>query len=846
MAYSPDWVGQSTVFPLSYDDVVEMIATQTGGDVASVTTAFNNAGLTPDVLYDTSIPYLRDYGLEISYNSAGLAQGAYLTRGYQGSTSDTIWSTIEELNSNAGGGIVRGTLQTPLNTTIDATTGTTLWSTLNGGVPMTAPQFLFGQVAPAVAAASTGITLGKTIDSLLYNANPDFWDAAGMSALNPDTWSSITAGDDSFLAGAFNFIFGIDPETGNAQAYMDETAFAYLAAYMQSRGAFGEGEYNAQYDRESLAYPVPTYISNPLPFLPPNSIIVHRFLNNQHKYANYTISNSTQPVYCVVWRNSQYPNLSLNFAYISLGEFTVNGYNFITDVPTQKIADRVSSSSTNPEYYVASYIGYMASDVTPIPANNYSQINVPHSMIFTDGSGTTSQETATNLYRYAANVLFDTNTDIVYNAPIEGIGTQAGATTPNLDGVTGVPNTLAALQQQYPDLWNNSVPYSVVNPDGTVTTRNYVPVGWPSISDYTDTQPTTGEQSQTSTLVDPLTATKTLIDTLTKTLTQPDTDTGTPTNPPTTGDGTTPTPTPATGSASSLWAIYHPTQAQVDSFGAWLWSSDFIDQIQKIFNNPMESIIGLHKVYATPVDAGTRNIKVGYLDSGVSSAYITQQYVEVNCGSVKLNEYFGNVYDYDPYTRVMLYLPFCGIVQLNTGDVMRSTIGVKYGVDVLTGACLAMVNVNRDGGGGVLYQYAGNCAVQYPVSSGSYMGIVTGIASVAAGIAGAVATGGAILPAVGGAAGALMNSHTTVQHSGGFSGNAGAMGGKTPYLIVIRPQTKVAANFPELQGYPTNTTVRLSDCSGFVRVKSVRVDTVPATGGEREQIETILKAGVII
>ena len=260
----------------------------------------------------------------------------------------------------------------------------------------------------------------------------------------------------------------------------------------------------------------------------------------------------------------------------------------------------------------------------------------------------------------------------------------------------------------------------------------------------------------------------------------------------------------------------------------------------------MQAIIGLHKIYATPVDAGTATIKVGYLDSQVPSAYVEQQYIEVNCGSVDLYEQFGNVFDYEPFTDVQLYLPFIGIVPLNVADVMRSTISITYGVDILTGACLAMVEVSRDMNNAVMYQYAGNCAVQYPISSGSYMGIVASIISIAGGIAATAATGGGAAPIVLGAAGAAMNAHTNVQHSGSFSGNAGAMGGKIPYLIISRPQTKVAMNFDSMDGYPTNEYVTVGECSGYVKAESVHVINVNATDDELNMISEALYAGIII
>jgi hypothetical protein len=336
---------------------------------------------------------------------------------------------------------------------------------------------------------------------------------------------------------------------------------------------------------------------------------------------------------------------------------------------------------------------------------------------------------------------------------------------------------------------------------------------------------------------------------ITKTIQQTNTQPATPpTNPVDTGTGTSPVPTAPTGSASALWSVYHPTQAQVNSFGAWLWGSPFLTNIGKLFQNPIEGVISLHKVFVLPVDSGSGSIVVGTLDSGVASATVNQQYVEVDCGSVNLGEDFGNVFDYDPYTKVALYLPFIGIVPLNVADVMRSTINVKYGVDIFTGACIAMVSVSRDGNDAVLYQYSGNCAVHYPLSNVQQSQLLSGLITVAAGVGAIVATGGAAAPAAvtGIAGGAMSALHSNVGRSGGFSANAGAMGIKVPYLIIERPQTKVADIFPQLIGYPTNYSIKLGDCSNHVVVKHVHVEGINATESELEQIESLLKTGVLV
>ena len=403
-----------------------------------------------------------------------------------------------------------------------------------------------------------------------------------------------------------------------------------------------------------------------------------------------------------------------------------------------------------------------------------------------------------------------------------------------------------------PLVWDN------VQPDGTNPQKVYVPVATPTASNALNNQPIGGDATRTQqhTQVQPTVDPQTLLDLLTRTMTQtnpqtePATDTDTqtpPSNPVDTGTGGTPTPIGPVGSASALWSVYHPTQAQVNSFGAWLWGSVFTTDIRKLFEDPIQGVISLHKVFAPPVDSGSGNIVVGTLDSGVNSATVTQQYVTVDCGSVTCGEDFGNVFDYAPFTSVSLFLPFIGIVPLDVSDVMRSTIHVIYGVDVFTGACLAMVEISRDGNTVNMYQYSGVASVEYPLTNLQQSNILSGLLSIAGGVAMTVASGG-----VGFAAGAAMvggaaqAANTHIGRSGGFSGNAGAMGIKKPYLIIVRPQTKVASTFPLLEGYPTNYSCKLGECTNHVVVTHVHVEGINATDTELSQIESLLKEGVLV
>ena len=296
------------------------------------------------------------------------------------------------------------------------------------------------------------------------------------------------------------------------------------------------------------------------------------------------------------------------------------------------------------------------------------------------------------------------------------------------------------------------------------------------------------------------------------------------------------------GSANALWKIYNPTLTELRQFGSWLWSDSWVDMVKQLFaNNPAEGIIGLHMIYATPITGGSANIVVGYLDSGVSSKFVSQQYVNVDCGTVNIPLLYNSALDFG-YTKVYCYLPFIGIVALDSYDVVGKTVRIMYTVDVLTGTVLAQIGVSLGNYSAVLYTFNGSCSVEYPLTSGSraqqMLSLITG--AVSGGAIGGI--GGAI---VGAARGAAVGAD--VRMSGNLAGNAGAMGIRKPYIIVKRPIETPALGYNEFYGYPANATYTLGSLAGYVRVKAVHVDSIRnATNAEKNEIENLLKTGVII
>jgi len=710
-----------------------------------------------------------------------------------------------DFDSNIPGGSYSGgntfTGNVPANLVTDPTSGLpvrqTAGPTTSGGLNLPA---IADRISLAVAGVNIGARLGMAIDGALYNLNPSWWDEH-LPTINPQTWNSLVGVNpvgDFFL----RTLFGI---TGNNMTgYISEDMLAYYYQMLRDSGIWNSGDMEANYTGDTSRFPIPSL----------TTVYPTQSFGAVSSLQTTTFTAHTDSGYVVAWKkgNSLYYKLfSRNSNAVLYRDYASGSHNTID------VSSSPHRTYNNTEYYVSPAVG--------LAIANYISID-----------GITSSYNNEISDAQIATILFDGT--ISQDTPVDGITPMSQATQYPPTNITGTTpqQVKQQLQQEYPDLFQDAVTEKTMQDDGTVTETTYVPIPW--VTEGLDTeQATTGDgKTQTDTEVDPTTGEQVL----------PTTQQDEPTQPPDTGDGSTPVPALPSGSASSLWAVYNPSQGELNSFGAWLWSSDFVEQLKKLFADPMQAIIGVHKVFATPHTGGSQNIKCGYLDSGVSASVVTSQYTTVDCGSASLREYFGNVFDYDPFTKVSIFLPFIGIVPLNTADVMRSTVSVKYKVDVITGACLAEVNISRDGGGGILYTYGGSAIVTYPVSSGSYVGAVQAALSTAIGIGTAIATGGASLGASAGMVlGGLSNAKTQVQHSGQFSGSSGAMGGKKPYLIVSRPQTRTPSKISEYKGIPSNAIHKLSSCTGFVKVNEVHIKSKTAYDNEIQEIESLLKSGVI-
>jgi hypothetical protein len=309
------------------------------------------------------------------------------------------------------------------------------------------------------------------------------------------------------------------------------------------------------------------------------------------------------------------------------------------------------------------------------------------------------------------------------------------------------------------------------------------------------------------------------------------------------------------GVQAGFISLYSPSVSQLRSLANYLWTSDFVDNVKKMFGDPMDVIIGLTQMPISVPTGVSTSVKAGFIDTGITMPRVRDQYIDFDMGSISYGSYWGNALDFDPYTKVQIYLPFVGFRTLNTNDVINTTLTLKYRFDVLTGACTAWIKC----GNFIRYEFSGQCGASIPVTSQNYNNVINTainiVSTVGTGIIGGVATGGlgtmASMATVNGisnvASGVASGGmKPTVQRSGGMGGASSLMGMRTPFLVFQRPKTSLPANYNTLYGYASNKYLKLGNCHGFTQVEHMHLQVAGATDDEMKEIENILHKGVFI
>ena len=211
--------------------------------------------------------------------------------------------------------------------------------------------------------------------------------------------------------------------------------------------------------------------------------------------------------------------------------------------------------------------------------------------------------------------------------------------------------------------------------------------------------------------------------------------------------------------------------------------------------------------------------------------------------------YYDSFMDFEPFTKVTLFLPYIGFVPLKSSECIGGSVSVQYRFECLSGKCIAFVKcTDRNGRNTGFYQYSGSCGFALPWvgnnGGGSQMlhSAAAAAVSVAKGDKDAMQNVGAF-----GLQAAQFLAHDSRPHmQGGFGVNSGALGADEIVIFVQRMQNAMPNNYYDLHGYQTATGGTVGDYSGYTQFAYVELTDCDATDAEKAEIEQLLKGGVFL
>lgn len=325
-----------------------------------------------------------------------------------------------------------------------------------------------------------------------------------------------------------------------------------------------------------------------------------------------------------------------------------------------------------------------------------------------------------------------------------------------------------------------------------------------------------------------------------------------------------------TAVSSGMIGLFNPTASQMQLLADYMWTDfggmgsttedilkEIVQAIKRSISNPLDYVIGLNIIPSQGLSVGSSaSVRFGFVNSNVSMPRLTSQYFVVDCGSLSFDKLCGDTFlDYAPYSKFSLYLPYIGVKEMDANDFVGHTISIVYHGDVVTGGVTAYVLKD----GSVMYQYSGCCALTVPMNADSWGSTIAAAVQVATSLittAGSIPSAGGSaslqkgLSTIGKAAGNVASNPSLlspqVARSGAVSGGAGCMGVQKPFVIreAVRFHSTVAFN--TIAGYPSYYYRPLSSMHGFTAVLDVHLHGITGTHEELEEIESLLKEGVIL
>lgn len=276
---------------------------------------------------------------------------------------------------------------------------------------------------------------------------------------------------------------------------------------------------------------------------------------------------------------------------------------------------------------------------------------------------------------------------------------------------------------------------------------------------------------------------------------------------------------------------------------------------------PLDHVVGVYQVPFNIPDfsncGSLANIFVGKYDTNVQGMPLLNQGSYSTTGIIAskyIEPIHNNFLDYEPYTSLSIYLPYCGSCNLDANLFVGKTVNVDYFFDIFSGDVIANVYANK-----TLYKtLSGNFTISQPITSQN-VGlqkdtVIKGAVGVATNMLGTAgfAMSGNISGALSGAVGATISSISTYTHLNGISPVATKGGGGRSIFytckdIILYKSTAIEnhGEYEKYRGKVCNYDSKLSECHGYTVVDNPHLE-IKCTNTEKDEIKKLLEDGVIL
>lgn len=163
--------------------------------------------------------------------------------------------------------------------------------------------------------------------------------------------------------------------------------------------------------------------------------------------------------------------------------------------------------------------------------------------------------------------------------------------------------------------------------------------------------------------------------------------------------------------AQQLWTITENMITVGGNIDFSELSNKLLDQF--LTSNPIDCIVSLQRYPMEIPAVGDTTIVLGKYDTSLHAKPMEKTAFFYLFNGNTINPKFGDSFlDYQPFTKMELYVPFCGTIQINPADILGRKLNVQLVVDFTTGTATGFVMSDNL----VIETVNGNIAIDIPVT----------------------------------------------------------------------------------------------------------------------------------